>query len=251
MNGPLFEKIMVAADAAGAATRDFTVTHDGGTVPGAVWLPAHGSPKGLILHGHGGSRHKRDPSVVGFVEAAIARHGFAIAAIDGPVHGARYTGPPRSGPDTQMAFRKLWEGDADDSAVAGMVADWRAALDGLLDDPLLRGLPVGYYGLSMGHAFGVPLLAADDRIAAAVIGLWGANYPNSERLAAAAGGVRCPTLTMQMRSDEFFTLDGAIELFDALAGDDKRFLLMPGPHTLTPEQSETGLAFLVRRLGIA
>ena len=251
MTGPHFETTPAAADAAGAATQDFTVMQGGGAVPGALWLPAQGSPKGLLLYGHGGSRHKRDPSVVGFVEAAIARHGFAVAAIDGPVHGARYDGPPRSGPDTQMAFRRQWEGDADDSAMAGMVADWRAALDGLTADPRLRGLPIGYYGLSMGHAFGVPLLAADDRIAAAVIGLWGANYPNSDRLAVAAGRVRCPTLSMQMRSDELFTLDGAIALFDALAGDDKRFLLMPGPHTLTPEQTETGLAFLARRLDIA
>lgn len=250
MSGPGLEKTIVRADAAGAATQDFTVAHAGGTVPGALWYPAHGSPKGLLLYGHGGSRHKRDDTVIAFVEAAIATYGFAVAAIDGPVHGARYDGPPRSGPDTQMAFRRLWEGD-DGRAVARMVADWRAALDALSMDPLLRDVPVGYYGLSMGHAFGVPLLAEEGRIGAAVIGLWGANYPNSERLAVAAGNVRCPTLTMQMRSDALFTLDGAVALFDALAGDDKRFLLMPGPHTLTSEQTETGLAFLARRLGVA
>jgi dienelactone hydrolase len=248
MTLPGMEKIIVRADAMGAATHDFAIERDGRTVPGALWYPAHGSPLGLILYGHGGSRHKRDPSVVTFVEAAVARR-LAVAAIDGPVHGARYDGPPRSGPEMQMAFRKLWEGDRDDSAMAGMVADWRAALDALLLDPMLRGIKVGYYGLSMGHAFGVPLLAADDRIAAAVIGLWGANYPNSARLAAAAAKVRCPTLTMQMRADEFFTLDGAVELFDALPGDDKRFLLMPGPHALTAEQTETGLSFLAQRLG--
>lgn len=250
MAGPGYEKTIVRADARGAATHDFTVQREGASVPGAVWYPAHGSPKALLLYGHGGSRHKRDASVVAFVEAAVA-YRFAVAAIDGPVHGARYDGPPRSGPDTQMAFRMLWEGDRDNRAVDGMTADWRAALDVMLLDPLLRGVPVGYYGLSMGHAFGVPLLAADARIAAAVIGLWGANYPNSERLATAAGAVRCPTLMMHMRADEFFTLDGAVTLFDALPGDDKRFLLMPGPHALTSEQTETGLAFLARRLAVA
>jgi len=236
----------VPADARGAATRDFTARHADGAAPGALWLPATGTPKALILYGHGGSRHKRDPSVVAFAEAAIARHGFAVAAIDGPLHGARYTGPPRTMPETQMAFRMKWE--SADSGVAGMVADWQAALDGLLADEELTGCRVGYYGLSMGHAYGVPLLAADRRVAAAVIGLWGANYPNSEQLVTAAQEVHCPTLFMHMRSDDFFTLDGAITLFDALPSDDKRLLLMPGPHTLTEEQTTTGLDFLAQRL---
>ena len=236
-----------AADAAGAATRDFTVVHADGSAPGALWLPASGSPTALILYGHGGSRHKREASVVAFVEAAVERHGFAVAAIDGPVHGARYSGPERTMPETQMAFRQKW--DSADSGVAGMVADWRATLDGLLSGEALGDVKVGYFGLSMGHAYGVPLLAADARIAAATIGLWGANYPNSEQLAAAAQNVRCPTLYMHMLADEFFTLDGALTLFDALPSDDKRLLLMPGPHALTQEQTETGLAFLAKRLG--
>lgn len=249
MTNPGFAKTIVPADAAGAVTHDFTVDHSSGSAPGAIWYPAHGSPKGLLLYGHGGSRHKREASVVAFVETAIARHGFAVVAIDGPVHGARYDGPPRSMPDTQMAFREAWESD-DGEVVAGMVADWRATLDGLALDPLLRGVPVGYFGLSMGHAFGVPLLAEDDRIGAAVIGLWGSNYPNSARLAVAAGQVGCPTLTIHMRDDELFTLDGGVALFDALAGEDKRLLLIPGPHGLTAEQTDTGLEFLARRLGI-
>lgn len=239
---------IVPADARGAVTRDFTASHAGGSAPGALWMPATGTPQALILYGHGGSRHKREASVVAFAETAIARFGFAVAALDGPVHGARYDGPPRTMPETQMAFRNKWE--SADSGVAGMVADWRAALDGLLADALLADCKVGYYGLSMGHAYGVPLIAAEPRIAAAVIGLWGANYPNSEQLVAAAQNVRCPSLYMHMRADEFFTLDGAMTLFDAMPSDDKRLLLMPGPHGLTEEQTETGLAFLARRLGV-
>ena len=238
----------VPADASGATTRDFTATHAGGSAPGALWLPAGGSPKALICYGHGGSRHKREASVVAFAEAAIERHGFAVVAIDGPLHGARYDGPARTMPETQMAFRDKWE--SADSGITGMVADWRATLDGLLDDAALGDLKVGYYGLSMGHAYGVPLLADDERVAAAVIGLWGANYPNSEQLEAAARKIRCPSLYMHMLADEFFTLDGAMTLFDAMPGDDKRLLLMPGPHALTDEQTETGLAFLAKRLSV-
>lgn len=236
----------VPADAVGAKTRDFTITHAGGSAPGALWLPTSGNPRALICYGHGGSRHKREASVIAFAEAAIGRHGFAVVAIDGPVHGARYHGPARTMPETQMAFRNLWE--SADSGVAGMVADWGATLDGLLAEETLQGLNVGYYGLSMGHGYGVPLLAADARIAAAIIGLWGANYPNSEQLEAVARKVRCPTLFMHMLADEFFTLDGALTLFDAMPSGDKRLLLMPGPHALTEEQTETGLAFLAKRL---
>lgn len=244
-----FKFLDAPADAKGAATRDFTATHAAGSAPGALWLPATGTPKALILYGHGGSRHKRDRSVLDFVEPAIAHHNYAVACIDGPIHGARYNGPARTPPETQLAFRMKWE--SNDSGVSGMVADWRASLDGLLADRALNGVPVGYWGLSMGHAYGAPLLAMESRIKAAVIGLWGSNYPNSDQLVTAAMKVACPTLFFHKRTDEFFTLDGAVALFDAMPGDDKRFLLLPGPHAIVPEIIDTSLAFLSARLPAA
>ncbi|MEK9660629.1 MAG: hypothetical protein VW644_02650, partial [Alphaproteobacteria bacterium] len=51
MDSVKIETAVAAADAAGAVTGDFTVSHSDGRVPGALWYPAHGSPKGLLLYG--------------------------------------------------------------------------------------------------------------------------------------------------------------------------------------------------------
>ena len=59
-------------------------------------------------------------------------------------------------------------------------------------DVPLKNIPVGYYGLSMGTAYGLPFLAVEKRIEAAVIGMWGSNYPNSGQLVEAARHVRSP-----------------------------------------------------------
>ena len=75
--------------------------------------------------------------------------------------------------------------------------------------------------------------------------MWGLNYPDSTPLLKAAKEVRCPVYFMHKTEDNFFTLDGALELYNALPGENKRMLLLPGPHAeATPEQIETALAFL-------
>jgi len=241
-----------APDTGRAPTRDFLLRHGlengwGGAVPGALWLPAERVPRALILVGHGGSRHKRYETTLKFIVDAVERNGFAVAAIDGPVHGARRGDRSRELADTQADFREVWRTPG--SGIAGMCADWQAALTALRDLPELARLPVGYYGLSMGTAYGLPFVAADKRIGAAVLGMWGANYPNSEPLVAAAAELTCPVMWLHKSEDDFFTLDGALEIYGAIPGEDKRMMLSPGPHAeATPEQIATALAFLARRL---
>ena len=239
----------VVSDTGSAPTRDFLSRHDGGEVPGALWLPADTRPKALILVGHGGSRHKREVTTLKFIAEAVERNGFAAAAIDGPLHGARRGDRSPEPSDTQNDFLDLWKSPG--NGVAKMLADWQASLTMLLSEPKLVGIPVGYFGLSMGTAFGLPLLAADTRIGAAVVGMWGANYPNSNILVEAAGQVDCPILFMHKTEDHFFTLEGALKIYDAIPGDDKRLLMTPGPHgEATPEQIETALTFFTRCLAI-
>jgi len=235
-------------DTGTAITRDFRLTHAGGTVPGALWLPASGTPKALLLVGHGGSRHKRAPTTLTFIAEAVERRGFAVAAIDGPVHGARRGADRSPDPaDTQMDFRNLWATPG--NGIAGMNADWHATLTALLAEDALAGLPVGWFGLSMGTAYGLPFTAAERRIAAAVLGMWGSNYPHSEPLLEAAARVDCPVFWMHKSEDHFFTLDGALALYEALPGDDKRLLISPGPHAeATGEQIDLALDFFTRRL---
>jgi hypothetical protein len=60
------------------------------------------------------------------------------------------------------------QANAERAAIA--VPEWRATFDALAEE--VSG-PVGYYGLSLGSAIGIPLVAAEPRIAAAVFGLAG------------------------------------------------------------------------------
>ncbi len=94
-------------------------------------------------------------------------------------------------------------------------------------------------------------LASERRIEAAVIGMWGADYPCSDRLVSAAREVRIPTLFIARQEDEIFGSQGVRDLFDALAGNDKRMLILPGKHVETAEQFDETAFFLTRRIPFA
>ena len=70
--------------------RSFRAKIDGREVPGMLWFPAAASgPVPLVLIGHGGSQHKRSDGPRDLAGLLVRDHGFAAAAIDGPVHGER------------------------------------------------------------------------------------------------------------------------------------------------------------------
>ena len=72
--------------AGGIREQLFTV----GDVPGMLWTPAEGSgPRPLVLIGHGGGGHKKDPGVFSRAFPYVASCGFAVAAIDAPGVGDR------------------------------------------------------------------------------------------------------------------------------------------------------------------
>ena len=220
---------------------------DGRCVPGIAWLPAS-SCAGLVLACHGGSGHKESTAVFA-IRDRLLPDGYAVAAIDGPVHGERRADGSRDPAAARTDFRAAWrEGTARDA----MTADWRAFLDALRARPELAGCPVGYVGVSMGTAYGLPYLAADDRVRAAVLGLWGTSYPASEHLAPAARQLRIPVWFTQQWDDEIFDRAGVAELFDALGSGDKRLVAYPGPHLeLAGERLDDAAAFLVKRLRAA
>jgi pimeloyl-ACP methyl ester carboxylesterase len=125
-----------------------------------------------------------------------------------------------------------------------MLADWRAMLSAMLQVLELTGLPAGYLRISMKTTFGLPFVAADERMDAAVLGMWGANYPNSHVLFEAAGQVSCPVLFMHKTEDYFFPLEGVLQIYNALPDEDNRMLTTPGPHGETiSEQIEIAICF--------
>jgi len=145
-----------------------------------------------------------------------------------------------------LDFSQAWA--TDPTMTDEMVADWRQVIDELegLAPP---GRAVGYWGLSMGTLLGLPLVAAEPRITACVLGLAGLTGPTTDRLEHDAPSVRCPTMFLLQWDDELFNRESSLLLFDALGAADKQLLATPGRHSAVPTESFLRSAtFLVERL---
>lgn len=231
----------------------FTLDVDGRRVPGVVFWPrAAGRRVPLILAQHGGSSHKLGQEILDWAALFTDGHGIALAALDGPVHGARRAGGAdgASREQTRADFFAVWE--APGSGIDAMIADWRATLDHLCADARIDTGAIGWLGVSMGTAYGLPLVAAEPRIRAAVLGMWGLSFPNSARLAVDAAAIRQPVLFQQKWGDELFTREGQLQLFDALGGNDKWLCTYPGGHVRVEGRQLRDLeTFLLEHLGAA
>jgi dienelactone hydrolase len=233
--------------AEGSRERAFSVDVDGRTVPGILWLPEAGEgPRPLVLLGHGATRHKRVDYLLALGRRLSAQYGFAVAAIDAPGHGGRRA--PGHQDDIQLfgVFLAEWsrEGTTDD-----MVADWRGTLEALRALEEVGDGPIGYWGLSMGTIYGVPLVAAEPRIKVAVFGLMGLVGPTRDRMATDAASISCPVLFIQQWDDSLIPREHVFELFDAISSGDKRLHAHPGDHAAVPvEEIVFSARFLARHL---
>ena len=231
----------------GSRERGFSVDVGGRTVPGILWLPETGEgPRPLVLLGHGATRHKRVDYLLALGRRLSAHYGFAVAAIDAPGHGDRRA--PGHLDDIQLfsAFLAEWsrEGTTDD-----MVADWQGTLDALRELEDIGDGPIGYWGLSMGTIYGIPLVAAEPRIKVAVFGLMGLVGPTRDRMAADAASIGCPVLFVQQWDDSLIPREHVFELFDAISSGDKRLHAHPGDHAAVPvEEIIFSARFLARHL---
>lgn len=252
MDKPTLRWLDGAGVAGGVRTRPFEVG-DGETtervVPGLLWTPVDargGRP--LVLIGHGASGSKAEGYVVSVARWLVTRAGYAAAAIDGPVHGDRRAGGATSGAVPFLEFSQVWSGDP--TMTDTMIADWRRTLDALSPLEEVDGGPVGWWGLSMGTILGLPFVAEEPRVQAAVLGLMGMTGPTRERIRTDAPRVLCPVLYLVQWDDELFDRHASFELFDALGSRDKRLHANPGRHGEVPdEEFEASVAFLVERLG--
>lgn len=218
------------AVAPGVQRQLFRLAVKGRDVPGVLFTPTVAAGLlPLVLYQHGGSQHKLGEATMALVQRFVARRGFALAALDGPVHGERRGGDAQAQDAQRTAedFRALWRAGG---SIAPFVADWRAAIDALMALPQIDASALAWVGWSMGTAYGVPLLAAEPRISAAVLGLWGADYPASDEVLRSAAGVGCAVLFQQKWDDEVMTREGQLALFDALATADKRLRAYSGGH---------------------
>jgi cephalosporin-C deacetylase-like acetyl esterase len=96
----------------------------------------------------------------------------------------------------------------------------------------------------MGTAIGVPLTAADSRIAAAVFGL---HWPDA--LAEFARRITVPVEYAMQWDDEHIPRASALALFDAFASQDKTLHANAGRHKELPRfEADSAVRFFTRHL---
>ena len=224
-------------------------------VPGVVWAPTEAAgPRPLVLLGHGGGGHKTAPSMVDRARRYVTGNGFAVAAIDAPGWGERPI-PVEYEPfnaeieELTAAGKPLGEAFARRAVVAAELAipEWKAAIDALTGlDWIGAGGPVGYWGVSLGCAIGLPLLAAEPRIRAAVLGLMG-----HETLAEVAAQLTVPVEFILQWDDELVPRACGLALFDAIGSAAKSLHANPGRHAQVPafEVDSSGRFFARHLLG--
>jgi len=230
----------------GVVTRQFEL--DG--IPGVVWSPAGSAAvRPLVLLGHGGGQHKTAPGLVARARRYVTDCGFAVAAIDAPGFGDR----PKTERDEQLiaevsARRAAGEpvgeliAQANVARAARAVPEWQATLTAL-QHKMGTG-PVGYWGLSLGSLIGVPFVAAEPRVTAAVLGLAG-----HQTLAEAAVRITVPVEFVLQWDDELVPRESGLALFDAFASAEKTLHANRGPHVGVPAfELDSSERFFVRHL---
>ena len=105
----------------------------------------------------------------------------------------------------------------------------------------------------MGTRFGVPLLAAESRIRAAVIGLFGYREGDAtnQRVYDDVAKIAVPVLFLQQLDDEEVGPRAYFDLFTRIGTADKRLHANPGRHAAVPRSElEASRLFLARKLKV-
>jgi dienelactone hydrolase len=224
-----------------------------GEVPGVLWTPEGAvGTRPLILMGHGGGQHKKAAGIVARARRFVAECGFAVAAVDVPGHGDRPLDEEYDRIVTENQAR-VDAGEELAPLIAGFqalvarqtVPEWRAVLDALQELEHVGAGPVGYWGVSLGCGLGVPFVAAEPRVRAAVLGLGGA-FASAE----AAAQITVPVEFLVQWDDERLPRAQSFALFDALASAEKTLHANPGKHGDLPAfELDSSVRFFARHLG--
>jgi cephalosporin-C deacetylase-like acetyl esterase len=129
------------------------------------------------------------------------------------------------------------------------LSEWKAALDATLAlDFVGEGSPVGYWGVSMGTAIGVPFVATEPRIRCAIFGLAGLR-PEATEFAQAAKRIEIPVQFVFQWEDAVATHEQGIALFEAFGSKEKSMHINPGGHLETPNyERDAWMSFFRRHL---
>lgn len=220
----------------------FDLEVDGEIVPGILWTPqgAEGT-RPLVVFGHGGRQHKRVDNILRSARDLVINEHYAVLAIDGPGHGDRV---------------RREENDSDKRPRSNMTAETMAAITKVQALDYVGKGPIGYWGVSMGTRFGVPLVAEDDRFTVAIFGLFGlfdaGDLTDDSDFGKDAKRIDIPLMFVYQRSDELMKIENGLELYDAFGSKEKAMHINPGGHTGIPVyETKKWKPFFVHHLGKA
>jgi pimeloyl-ACP methyl ester carboxylesterase len=237
-------KIVHVTNENGIVARRFDLEVGREIVPGMHWIPADAAgPYATVCIGHGGFQHKLYGNVPELAIQLVRNLGIGVVALDAPNHGDRIV-------DREAAVRARY---AAVSAARGgarrsmdpeaakeyakriqiHVEEWKALLDALQQDARWAEGPFGWSGVSMGTSHGIPMLAQDGRIRAAVLGL-NALAPGNATLKEQAQSITIPLLFLNQAGDELMTREAALALWDAFGSKEKTMHINPGGHVQVP-----------------
>ncbi|GGY97124.1 dienelactone hydrolase family protein [Streptomyces poonensis] len=221
-------------------------------IPGVLWTPdGAAGPRPLIVMGHGGGQHKKAPGILARARRFVTECGFAVVAVDVPGHGDR----PKDEEYDRIATEnqaRVQAGEELGPLIAGFqalvarrtVPEWRSVLDAVQELEQVGAGPVGYWGVSLGCGLGVPFVAAEPRVRAAVLGLGGALASAED-----AARITVPVEFLVQWDDERVPRDQGLALFDALASAEKTLHANPGKHGEIPAfELDSTLRFFSRHL---
>ncbi|WP_250031000.1 hypothetical protein [Paractinoplanes maris] len=106
--------------------------------------------------------------------------------------------------------------------------------------------PAGFWGMSMGAAIGLALMADDDRLTAGVLGLIGLR----DNRAGTAARITAPIEFALQWDDELVPRSSGLALFETFASADKTLHANPGRHGGLPRhEADSAVLFFRRHLG--
>ena len=246
----------------GVTRYSFDVDCAGERVPAVLWAPEGAKgPRPLVLMGHGGSQHKKTEGIRLRAKHYAQRLGYATLAIDAPGHGDRISREDAARNMAEVGARVTGQVAADwtperlrqmTERMQKAVPEWKAALDAAQGFDFVGAAgPVGYWGVSMGTAIGVPFVASEPRISCAVFGLAGLR-PGATEMAEAAGKIAIPLEFVFQWEDAVAPREHGIALFDAFASTQKTMHINPGGHMEIPDfEGSSWERFFSRHLGSA
>lgn len=230
----------------------FDSFHDG-KVTGFMALPAGTDgphPAVLLLHGVTGSKSQwlgDEYTHGGELTDKLLNEGYAVLALDAQYHGDRavYNDYLDVG---EMVFQRGW-GVRYANLLTQSVVDYRRAIDYLATRDDIDASRIGLVGYSMGGHMAFILGAVEERIQATVACVvpYMADMPMSPAAFARDMGAD-PLLMLMAENDQFYTVEQAQALYEAVPGDSKTIQYFDSGHSLPSEYTTEAARWLSENL---